>query len=137
MWLDTHLDGQISPLDVLQVFNYMLRQQSATALGTPSAEPAASPAASNVEVATAFGTTSSDAVAFALSLNSVATPAPAAESSVAVDAVYAALEAASNDGLDDLVGVELLLPVGASVSTDASETDDEGSDDEAAWDWLG
>jgi hypothetical protein len=141
MWLDTNLDGQISPLDVLQVFNYMLRQQAASALAaTPSAVPAASPAATNVEVASmsvaAADTSSVDSsLAFALSLTASPSVQTAASASAA-DAVYAALAAEEASSWHDEESDELLLPVAASVSEKAAD-DEDSAFDEGEWDWLG
>jgi hypothetical protein len=141
MYLDTNLDGQISPLDVLQVFNYMLRQQAAGALvATPSAVPAASPAATSVEVAS-MSVAAVDAspvdssLAFAVSLKTAAGSA-VAESAVAVDAVYAALEAEEALDWDDDSSDELLLPVAAGMSDESAEGDEDGSSDDGEWDWL-
>ena len=141
MYLDTNLDGQISPLDVLQVFNYMLRQQAAGALvATPSAVPAASPAATSVEVAS-MSVAAVDAspvdssLAFAVSLKTAAGSA-VAESAGAVDAVYAALEAEEALDWDDDSSDELLLPVAAGMSDQSAEGDEDGSSDDGEWDWL-
>jgi hypothetical protein len=133
LWLDTNLDGQISPLDVLQVFNYMLRQQADSALAaTPSAEPAASPAAASVEVsslsvAAADTSLAASSLAFALSL-SASSPAQAASS--VVDAVYASLEAEEALYWDDDESDELLLPVAAGVSDDSDDGEEDGASDE-------
>ncbi len=146
MYLDTNLDGLITPLDVLQVFNYLIKQ-SAKATATPSAEPAmASPAAalatgSSVEVAALAAEPSASlgdaSLAFALSLE----PAPSAAGSVgsapAVDAVYADLEAADALVWEEDDSDELLVPVAVGMTEGLDDGDEDPSDNDADWDWLG